>query len=97
MGVPRFLDGVVDQERARPRFLASLLVAFATFAGLLALVGMYGAIAYAVRQRERGESRRSDQDEPQSAALTCRAAQSEPGVFAYRHTIQPCEASCRRR
>jgi putative ABC transport system permease protein len=53
MGAPRLLDVVVDQERARPRFLASLLVAFATFAGLLALVGMYGAIAYAVRQRER--------------------------------------------
>jgi putative ABC transport system permease protein len=53
MGAPRFLDAVVDQERSRPRFLASLLVAFATFAGLLALVGMYGTIAYAVRQRER--------------------------------------------
>jgi hypothetical protein len=53
MGAPRFLDAVVDQERSRPRFLASLLSAFATFAGLLALVGMYGAIAYAVRQRER--------------------------------------------
>jgi putative ABC transport system permease protein len=53
MGTPRLLDHVLDQERTRPRFLASLLVAFAVFAGLLALVGMYGAIAYAVRQRER--------------------------------------------
>lgn len=53
MGTPRLLDQVVDQERTRPRFLASLLVAFAVFAGLLALIGMYGAIAYAVRQRER--------------------------------------------
>jgi putative ABC transport system permease protein len=53
MGTPRLLDDVVDQERTRPRFLASLLVAFAGFAGLLALVGIYGAIAYAVRQRER--------------------------------------------
>src|SRR5262249_28756549 len=53
MGAPRFLDAIVDQERSRPRFLASLLAAFATFASLLALVGMYGAIAYAVRQRER--------------------------------------------
>lgn len=53
IGTPQLLAERLEQERSRPRFLASLLVAFAGFAGLLALVGVYGAIAYAVRQRER--------------------------------------------
>ena len=49
----RPLQQVVDELVVRPRFLASLLGAFAVIAALLALVGVYSVIAYAVRQRER--------------------------------------------
>jgi putative ABC transport system permease protein len=50
---PGPLQDRVDALVARPRFLAALLTAFAAIAALLALVGVYGVIAYAVRQRER--------------------------------------------
>jgi putative ABC transport system permease protein len=50
---PRSLADIVDQQRAGTRFLATLLAVFSGFAALLALVGLYGVIAYAVRQRER--------------------------------------------
>ena len=43
----------VDALTARPRFLASVLGSFAIAAAILALVGVYSVIAYAVRQRER--------------------------------------------
>jgi putative ABC transport system permease protein len=49
----RPLQAAVDDITARPRFLASVLGAFAIVAALLALVGVYGVIAYAVRLRER--------------------------------------------
>ena len=53
VGVPRTLQGALDQERLKPRVLAWMLSAFAAFAALLALLGMYGVVSYAVRQRER--------------------------------------------
>jgi predicted permease len=49
--LPRELDELVDEQLARPRFLASLLVAFGLFATVLALIGVYGVIGYAVEQR----------------------------------------------
>lgn len=53
MGTPHPLDEGIEQERARPRLLAYLLVIFAMFASVLALIGVHGVIAYAVRQRRR--------------------------------------------
>jgi ABC-type antimicrobial peptide transport system permease subunit len=53
LGTPRALLLGIEQERARPQFLAYLLTTFAAFACILALVGMYGVVAYVVRQRQR--------------------------------------------
>ncbi|MBA3886959.1 MAG: FtsX-like permease family protein, partial [Acidobacteria bacterium] len=50
---PTPMQSIVDQMTAGSRFLATLLAAFAAAAAVLALVGVYGAVAYAVRQRER--------------------------------------------
>jgi ABC-type antimicrobial peptide transport system permease subunit len=53
VGAPRQLAAGLEQERARPRILALMLTTFAAAACGLALVGMHGVIAYAVRQRQR--------------------------------------------
>jgi predicted permease len=53
VGAPRPLQSAIDQEHLKPRVLAWMLSAFAVFAALLALLGMYGVVSYAVRQRER--------------------------------------------
>jgi putative ABC transport system permease protein len=53
LGAPRSLGLGIEQERAKPRFLAFLLAVFAGLACVMALVGVHGVIAYAVRQRRR--------------------------------------------
>lgn len=53
LGAHRPLQASLEQERARPQFMAYLLSTLAAFASVLALVGMHGVIAYAVRQRQR--------------------------------------------
>ena len=49
----RPLQTITSALVSRPRFMTSLLTALAIAAAILAVVGLYGVIAYAVRQRER--------------------------------------------
>ena len=47
------IDEAVQEARAPTRYLAWLLVGFSSFALLLAVVGLYGVVSYAARQRQR--------------------------------------------
>ena len=63
----RTLEQVADGSYATPRFLSALVAGFAGVALVLAMIGLYGVISYAARQRRRELALR--------AALGARASQ----------------------
>jgi putative ABC transport system permease protein len=50
---PQTLDGIVEVATARHRFRAILVMAFALLALVLAMVGLFGVLAYSVQQQMR--------------------------------------------
>ncbi|MGH7712583.1 MAG: FtsX-like permease family protein, partial [Gemmatimonadaceae bacterium] len=52
VGSVQSLSSAVDEQLARPRFLATMFAIFGLLATVLTLLGVYGVIAYAVKQRE---------------------------------------------
>jgi predicted lysophospholipase L1 biosynthesis ABC-type transport system permease subunit len=47
------MEAKIGASLARPRLLLTMLLAFAVLGGLLAVVGVYGVVAYSVSQRRR--------------------------------------------
>ena len=47
------METLLEQSVAQPRFLAALLTGFAGLAAVLALVGVYGLLSFAVNRRVR--------------------------------------------
>ena len=48
---PQTMDELLAEASAQPRLLTILLTAFAIFAFVLAIIGLYGAVSYSVAQR----------------------------------------------
>ncbi|MBM3724567.1 MAG: ABC transporter permease [Acidobacteria bacterium] len=85
LGLVARMESMVDRPTARRQFLMSLLTVFAALAMLLAMVGLYGQLAYSVarRQREIGIRAALGASRGEIAALVFREGmgQALPGVL----------------